>query len=351
MPATNAPPIFKVVRFYNPDGREVGRLPADTSKWMAVLMDRGVIEVAGTCVDCPSPRISTMDQVLLQLTVTMRLSAVAPPPSVPDEINDDDLVCRVALGQMLHALGLASDEDDIDATAGAAAGACANDVSTGDNDDGDDGDDDDGDDGAEMALVNAKITQMDSALPEAEPSGMRSALRPYQKQALYWLVEREHPVRASEIDSRTGSSNGDGDGAGGAAPAGGPAGAGGSGDGGGGTTSKLQPTLHPNWREQHFTDGTPWYWSTASGAISVDFPRAECGAKGGILADAMGLGKTVEMLALVVTELPPKGWASLAGSRSARCVHTPHRYPFLFNFIHQSCAVAIPLLSTHSLAR
>ena len=44
-----------------------------------------------------------------------------------------------------------------------------------------DGDDeiDDDDDGAEMALVNAKITQMDSALPEAEPSGMWSVLRPY----------------------------------------------------------------------------------------------------------------------------------------------------------------------------
>lgn len=44
-----------------------------------------------------------------------------------------------------------------------------------------DGDDeiDDDDDGAEMALVNAKITQMDSALPEAEPSGMCSVLRPY----------------------------------------------------------------------------------------------------------------------------------------------------------------------------
>ena len=102
------------MRFYNPHGREVGRLPAETSKWMAVLMDRDVIEVTGTCVDCPSSRISTMDQILLQLTVRIRLSAVAPPSSVPDEITDDDFLGRAALVQMLQALGLAADEDDVD---------------------------------------------------------------------------------------------------------------------------------------------------------------------------------------------------------------------------------------------
>jgi hypothetical protein len=58
-----------VVRFYNPAGREVGRLPAETSRWMAPLLDDGVLEVTGSCVDCPSPRIRTMDQILLQVCI------------------------------------------------------------------------------------------------------------------------------------------------------------------------------------------------------------------------------------------------------------------------------------------
>jgi SNF2 family DNA or RNA helicase len=218
---------------------------------------------------------------------------------------------------MLQALGLSTDGASdggggpsslADVAAAAAAGAAADDTLV----------EDDG--GAEMALVNDKITQLDSVLPEAEPRSMTSTLRPYQKQALYWLTQRENGIDSS--------------GAVPTAPDGAPAAraaddlladAGSTGvqpatsvgaDDGATRPDKLTRGLNPSWREFHFNDlnGTPWYMSTASGAISIEFPAADGGAKGGILADAMGLGKTVEMLALIVSELPPSGWVSDGGS-------------------------------------
>lgn len=89
-----------VVRFYNPSDREVGRLPAETSRWMAPLLDEGVIEVAGVCVDCPSPRISTMDQILLQLCVQIPYAAPYPVPLVtcPTTLFSKTTRVRLRLG-------------------------------------------------------------------------------------------------------------------------------------------------------------------------------------------------------------------------------------------------------------
>lgn len=225
-----------------------------------------------------------------------------PDPQGAPEITEKDVEVRDALMLMLQALGLTS--EGVEDGAGSAekvppGGAAAAAAGTSDDLDENDGE-------AEMALVNEQITQMDSVLPEADPRAMTSELRPYQKQALYWLLQREKgdtPPAAAPGASANGTSE-----AGPAVtsamdtdPAPGP--------------SKLQRSLHPSWRQFRFDDmdGTPWYVSTANGAIATTFPAADGGSKGGILADAMGLGKTVEMLALVMTEPPPVGWAGALG--------------------------------------
>ena len=93
---------------------------------------------------------------------------------------------------------------------------------------------------------------------------MQSDLRGYQKQALGWMRDREELVH-------------DGD--------------------------KLGQRLHPSWREQDFAadaDGK-WYWNVTNGILTTNFPSAESESRGGLLADGMGLGKTVEMLSLIAS--------------------------------------------------
>jgi DNA repair protein RAD5 len=97
------------------------------------------------------------------------------------------------------------------------------------------------------------------------------SLRPYQKQALHWLLNKEKNHS--------------------------------SGDGG---------SMHPLWEQylwpivDHDDHPLPvieglesFYVNPYLGEISLDFPRQEQNCLGGILADEMGLGKTIEMLSLI----------------------------------------------------
>lgn len=105
-----------------------------------------------------------------------------------------------------------------------------------------------------------RLAEPDAVLAEREPApAVKSTLRSYQKQALHWMAQREEKHLA----------------------------------GGGG--------LHPIWSQFQFQDGTPFYWHSCRGTFTVNFPESSSRARGGILADAMGLGKTVEALALVAS--------------------------------------------------
>lgn len=69
--------------------------------------------------------------------------------------------------------------------------------------------------------------------------------------------------------------------------------------------------MHPMWASCHFTDKMPLYWNLCTGAMSLDFPQASTQARGGILADAMGLGKTVQALALIASAPAPVTFTDL----------------------------------------
>lgn len=68
--------------------------------------------------------------------------------------------------------------------------------------------------------------------------------------------------------------------------------------------------LHPLWQELTFRDGSPFYYNTATGVLSTNFPAATKRCRGGILADSMGLGKTVQALALIMTVVPEDAFFS-----------------------------------------
>ncbi|KAI3915685.1 hypothetical protein MKX01_015510 [Papaver californicum] len=100
-------------------------------------------------------------------------------------------------------------------------------------------------------------------LEEMEPpSTLRCVLHSYQKEALYWMSKSEEGI----------------------------------------DVEKAAKTLHPCWEVYRITDkrASEVYVNVFSGEATTQFPSATQSTRGGILADAMGLGKTVMTIALIL---------------------------------------------------
>ncbi|KAH9700025.1 DNA repair protein RAD5A [Citrus sinensis] len=108
------------------------------------------------------------------------------------------------------------------------------------------------------------------------PSTLKCELRPYQKQALHWMVQLEK----------------------------------------GRCLDEAATTLHPCWEAYRLLDERELvvYLNAFSGEATIEFPSTLQMARGGILADAMGLGKTVMTIALLLTHSQRGG---LSGIQSA----------------------------------
>ncbi|PWN46387.1 hypothetical protein IE81DRAFT_319294 [Ceraceosorus guamensis] len=140
-------------------------------------------------------------------------------------------------------------------------------------------------DGTELAedqlkAVYAQAQRGDQALPEVEPSAdFALSLRPYQKQALGWMINMEKSLSERQGDAR-------------------------------------HLSLHPLWEQYRFPpdESDPqsaiallddpyayFYFNPYTGDLSLEFQRASRGARGGILADEMGLGKTIQLAALILS--------------------------------------------------
>jgi len=101
----------------------------------------------------------------------------------------------------------------------------------------------------ELSELYEKAGQRDSVLREAEqPGTMTYELRPYQREALTWLL-------AKETNNLTGKGL----------------------------------VLHPLWEEYQFEPQSPdrFYWNPFSGELRLAFPHAGDQTYGGILADEM----------------------------------------------------------------
>lgn len=292
-----------VVRFNNSRGEEVGRLPRETANWVSTLIDQQVCKFEGSCVYTPE-RIRTNDTIFIQIRCALLKNAFNKQKfkqadnrttgvfDQKETMEERDLRLRqIALVKLFEEINLLPSRSS-ETTANhrrqgllqAAEVAeqydkeesrhsknpAENGASSPPSEVAEEGKELEQD---QLDALYRKAQSFDFDAPQAVPANTFAMnLRPYQKQALYWMM-------AKEMDRKT---------------------------------EVKDVSMHPLWEEylwplQDMDDRQlprvegqeAFYVNPYSGELSLDFPVQEQCCLGGILADEMGLGKTIEMMSLI----------------------------------------------------
>ncbi|KAF7337701.1 DNA repair protein RAD5 [Mycena sanguinolenta] len=292
-----------IVRLYNARGFEFGRLPQDVSSWMAKLIDLGIVEFRGKMMECPE-KLSTGATLIVTADVYMLPTAFKPSNFETDqkptvmfsegaETLDEQMLRerKASILKLFDALNLRPQaganfsgrktDEEIHEEAMKKIAQRKSKKVTEIVGDGEEIEVDDGEELSENDLdaIYKKAQKSDRTMAEMEPpSTFTFTLRGYQKQALLWM----HSIELGKMDAREAAS------------------------------------MHPLWCQYAFplprdgdgvidltADEKPFYFNPYSGELSLDFPKAERKGRGGILADEMGMGKTIELAALIHTNCAP----------------------------------------------
>ncbi|WQF75072.1 Putative helicase, Zinc finger, RING-type, Zinc finger, RING/FYVE/PHD-type, HIRAN [Colletotrichum destructivum] len=288
-----------MVRFTNGSGFEIGRLAKETAEWVSTLIDQKICKFEGVCVYAPE-RLRTNDTVFIQLKCYLLASAFHRPGFAisdnraagffeeKESSEEKELRLRqVALVKLLQEINLEPTRANATASKNQRQGLLQaaemddkkekDSSRPGTKEPGSSPPSDEQEDGEELEqdqldALYRKAQSFDFNTPEAEPAATFAMdLRPYQKQALHWMMTKEKDQK-----------------------------------------SNREPSMHPLWEEYAWPlkdtdekelpqvqDQQHFYVNPYSGDLSLDFPVQEQNCLGGILADEMGLGKTIQMLSLV----------------------------------------------------
>ncbi|KAF9376410.1 DNA helicase rad5 [Podila verticillata] len=280
-----------VVRFTKETGFEIGRLPADTSRWVAKLLDYGLAEFRGTIIYTPGA-LSTGTEIILsmkcfitaaafvalgsnsKLALKSKASMTIMNESLETEDELDLKYRKFAVNAMFRDLALTPiatnssvgpRDRNIEIFTSTPEGS-----SSQLDENGEEKEEEPEVSDKELDVLYEKAQQHGREFaPMDPPDSMTYTLKPYQRTALAWMYDKE---------TRVGSDN-------------------------------QHQTLHPLWEAYEFQkeDGYEprsdepkrYYLNPYSSEMSLEFPTSDQVCRGGILADEMGLGKTIEILSLV----------------------------------------------------
>ncbi|KAL1748936.1 SNF2 family N-terminal domain-containing protein [Schizophyllum fasciatum] len=293
--------VDNIVRIANKHGSNFARLPQEYATWIARLLDYGIVEFRGTVVDIPDRLRTGMDIVILVQAFLLPSAFAKAQTSGNDELStkfafnegmetEDEQMLRErksALNKLFDVVGLrpvagaqTNREQDGEVPKEGkkknSSKKVTEFVGDGEEIEVDDSENISGDD---IATIYTRAQKHDRTMGEMDPApSFTLNLRPYQRQALYWM----HAQESGNIDARQASA------------------------------------MHPLWCQYNFpvqsapgevidltADERPFYFNPYSGELSLEFPRTEKTCRGGILADEMGMGKTIMLSALIQTNSAP----------------------------------------------
>lgn len=294
-----------IVRFTNSRREEVGRLEQETAAWVAPLMDQNLCSFEGRCVFAPD-RVRSNDTIFLQVHAFFNTRAfeargiIKPMDSnratgiheAKETQDERDLHLRqMGLIRLFNEISLHPSKTNsstekhkrqglLQATdvadrydenkASTQSKPAENGGSSPPSEEAEEGQELEED---QLDSLYKKAQTFDFDTPEMEAADtFIMDLRPYQKQALHWMVGKERDEKSENHEV----------------------------------------SMHPLWEEYEWpvkdvedqdlplVEGiSKFYVNPYSGELSLDFPLQEQNCLGGILADEMGLGKTIEMLGLM----------------------------------------------------
>ncbi|KAJ6365476.1 hypothetical protein OIU76_030284 [Salix suchowensis] len=285
----------EIVRFSTKDSGELGRIPNEWARCLMPLVRDGKVRIMGCCKSAPNV-LGIMD--VIQLSISVYLNSVMfhkhHQTSLKATANSTEETVGHPLSILFRLLGLTpfkkaeftpanlnTRKRPLNSKEGSGLPESLLNAKVSKNQYGNGNETENEESISEADLENIVGAGDSSGLEEMDPpSTLQCELRPYQKQALHWMIQLEKGKCMDEAAT----------------------------------------TLHPCWEAYHLADKRELvvYLNVFSGDATVEFPSTLQMARGGILADAMGLGKTIMTISLLLSH-SDKGGLSNMQSGSQLC--------------------------------
>ncbi|XP_047168024.1 DNA repair protein RAD5A [Vigna umbellata] len=260
----------EIVRFSTEQAGEIGRIPKEWARCLLPLVRDHKVRIEGNCKFAPQV-LGIMDSIILSVSVFINSSMFAKhhQVSLKDAANSTDESVFHPLPTLFRLLGLNpfkeaeltpgdfySNKRPLSEKVTLPRAKFEHPSQNGNENDNEESI-------SEIEVENIVGVGSSEELEEMDPpANLQCNLRPYQKQALYWMIQMEKGKCMDETAT----------------------------------------TLHPCWEAYHLADKRELiiYLNAFSGEATIEFPSTLQMARGGILADAMGLGKTIMTISLLV---------------------------------------------------